>query len=362
MENELIVEQPTQLQSLTRRYADRAIQFLEEQTESGNAEPFFLMVSFQHAHEPQFISPEFNHRAPAGPHQDYSDSMLELDYHVGRVLDFVRSSQQEGRLTDDLIVMLASDNGPSLISQQYGGSPGSLRCGKSTTWEGGHRVPSIVWGPRASVPQGVITSEMVSNLDWLPTILSLAGIEPPVGVPLDGVDVSSMLLGKTTTSPRDTMFFYGRQGTLNAVRHGKYKLHYYTSGWGSSPEELCGPKDYVQHDPPLLFDLEKDIFEGESIPADSLEYKLASRKINELVEQHNSTMTVGEFTLTEDENAMPWPPEPFEPWVQSYDGPLCVDVPSPSSRPWRKAGLAQQDSIDRLTWYEMGTAVHSMEL
>lgn len=110
------------------------------------------------------------------------------------------------------------------------------------------REPFVAWWP-GRIKAGQVVQDMGSTLDFLPTILSLAGAKVPSDRVLDGADISQALLGKGS-SERDVMFFY-RGARLFAVRKGQYKAHYIT-------KPAYGKGEEIKHDPPLLFHLGHD--------------------------------------------------------------------------------------------------------
>jgi arylsulfatase A len=146
------------------------------------------------------------------------------------------------------LVLFTSDNGPWLPFRDHGGSAGQLKQGKGTTWEGGVRTPAIFWWP-GTIRPGVVTG-IGSGLDLFATAASLAGARVSPDRPTDGVDLSATLKG-AGPSPRDELFYYW-DSELRAVRKGKYKAHFITSGAYDSAEAR------TVHDPPILFDLSVD--------------------------------------------------------------------------------------------------------
>ena len=159
------------------------------------------------------------------------------------MLDALRSAGIER----NTLVLFTSDNGPWLPFRDHGGSAGPLRQGKGTTWEGGVRTPAIFWWP-GTVRPAVVTG-IGSGLDLLATAASLSGARLPSDRTLDSVDLTPALKGGV--SPREELFFYW-DSELRAVRKGRFKAHFITSGAYDDPE----PR--VVHDPPLLFDLSVD--------------------------------------------------------------------------------------------------------
>lgn len=263
MRDTQIIERPADQHTLTRRYAEEAVRFIRAHKD----QPFFVYVPFTMPHVPLFASSTFAGQSRRGL---YGDVVEELDAAVGQVLDCLR---QEG-LAGQTLVWFTSDNGPWLIQNEQGGSAGLLREGKGSTWEGGMREPAIVWQP-GTVPAGVVSAELASTLDILPTFCKLAGIEPPSDRPLDGYDIREVLKGGP--SPRREMFYY-RAYELMAVRLGPWKAHFLTqAGYGQPQPE--------RHDPPLLFHLEIDPSERFNVAAQHPE---VLAEIQALVEKHRA--------------------------------------------------------------------------
>jgi arylsulfatase A-like enzyme len=237
MRNGDVIEQPVDHRTLTRRYTEEAIRFINE----NRGRPFFLYLAHNLPHIPLARSAAFVGHSSAGM---YGDVVEELDASTGRILDTLRSAGLDRRT----LVVFTSDNGPWLPFGAHGGSAGPLSEGKGTTWEGGVRTPAIFWWP-GTVRPGVVTDNG-SAMDLFATAGSLAGAELPRDRPIDGVDLTAALKG-SGHSPRQMIFYYWND-ELRAVRKGGYKAHFITSGaYGLGGERLT-------HDPPLLFNLNDD--------------------------------------------------------------------------------------------------------
>ena len=265
LRNAEIVERPADQHTLTRRYTDEAIRFIQENKE----QPFFLYLPHTMPHVPLFASADHAGKSSRGL---FGDVVEELDANIGRLVQTLRDTG----LAERTLVVFTSDNGPWLTQGDQGGSAGLLRDGKGSTWEGGMRVPGIAWMP-GTVPAGVVSQELASTLDLLPTACALAGIDPPADRPLDGYDLSPVCHGEK--SPRREMFYY-RGFELMAVRLGPWKLHFQTqSGYGQPQPE--------SHDPPLLFNLEIDPSERFNVAAAN---PAAISEIRALVEKHLASL------------------------------------------------------------------------
>ncbi|MEX2285499.1 MAG: sulfatase [Planctomycetaceae bacterium] len=247
MRNNEVVERPADQHTITRRYTEEALSFIEQNAQR----PFFLYLPYNLPHVPLFRSPEFAGRSARGL---YGDVVEEIDWSVGQVLAKLRALKMAG----DTLVFFTSDNGPWLTFDEHGGSAGLLREGKGSTWEGGMREPAIAWWP-GNVPAGAVTKELASTMDLFTTAVMLAGADVPADRIIDGVDLRTVLSGEGT-SPRKTMFYY-RGATLFAVRKGPWKAHFIT-------QPSYNPEKPKQHDPPLLFQLENDPSEKYDVAKD----------------------------------------------------------------------------------------------
>lgn len=237
MENERIVERPADQYTITKRYTEKAVDFIRTHRD----DPFFLYLPHSMVHTPLFAGADFQQTSPRGR---FGDVMREVDWSVGQIMETL----DQLALAEHTLVIFTSDNGPWLSMLEHGGSAGLLRDGKGTTWEGGMRVPGIFRMPGTVTP-GRIT-DMGSTLDLLPTIAALTGSTPPADRPIDGYDLSGVLRDKSA-SPRNEFFYY-RKTELYAARSGPYKVHYVT--------ETCYAPDNGRtiHTQPLLFQLEHD--------------------------------------------------------------------------------------------------------
>ena len=227
---------------LTDRTADEAIRFIEKQGDH----PFFLYLPHTMLHHPLGVSEPFRGSSDWG---EYGDAIQELDHHFGRLMDcLVRN-----KLDQKTLIIFASDNGrgPGRNATQ------PIRGRKLTTYEGGIRVPAICWGPGLGVSRGLVNSEVVRAMDWFPTAATMAGIELPEEMVIDGRDLAPMIKGESRVVPapglkqslngtvplrrswdppyewdqlikrheyNDAFFYHGSEGTLAGVRWKQWKL------------------------------------------------------------------------------------------------------------------------------------------
>ncbi len=268
--NEELIELKSDMSTLTRRYTDEAIGFMKKHRD----EPFFVYIPHTMPHTRLDASEQFKGKSKRGL---YGDVIEEIDFNVGRVLDAVR----EMGLEDNTYVLFTSDNGPWLIKNKnhadghlpadHGGSAGPLRSGKVSTFEGGVRVPTILWSPER-VPQGTICDKLASTLDILPTFAALAGAESPSDRVIDGENISHLFHGQFDKADPDKAWFYYLRVHLQAVRQGKWKLHLARDKYpvGAAPfsnNRHIAPADRVGFNEPFLVDLENDLGETTNVAA-----------------------------------------------------------------------------------------------
>jgi len=250
LRDEQIIEQPPDLGTMTGRYADETIQFINEQHDS----PFFVYFCPNMPHVALAASDEFSGMSRRGL---YGDVIEELDHHVGRVIDEVTRLG----LHKNTYVVFTSDNGPWIVKRAEGGSSGPFRSGKMSLWEGGVRVPAIIWAPGHIVP-GRVSSEMAALQDIFTTFATMAGASLPSDRVIDGLDLSAFIRGESSTSPREE-FAYFLWTHLQAVRKGRWKLHLprpKDPEWVAplTPSTHLDPEDAIAVQKPLLYDLYTD--------------------------------------------------------------------------------------------------------
>lgn len=208
---------------LTEAITEDAVGFIE----GASGDPFFLYVAYNAPHYPMHAPRKYMDRYPDLPwdRRVMAAMISAVDDGVGRIVEALRRTGRLGHTT----LFFSSDNGPSDESRNwldgtedvyYGGSAGVFRGHKGSLFDGGMREPAILVSP-GRVPRGRVCSEVGAMMDVFPTILDLAGIEPPAGLTLDGRSVLSMASGRSG-SPHDRVFWaYNGQ---TAVREGRWKL------------------------------------------------------------------------------------------------------------------------------------------
>ena len=259
IDGEETIEYNPDMSTLTTRYTERAVKFIEQNKDR----PFFLYLAHSMPHVPLGVSDKFKGKSEQGM---YGDVIMEIDWSVDQIL----STLKQLGIDENTFVIFTSDNGPWLSYGDHAGSAKPLREGKGTTWDGGHREPCIMRWP-GTIPAGHVCSEPVMAIDLLPTIAGLVGGELPQHK-IDGLDIWLLIAGEPNAkSPHEALYFYWLD-ELEAVRSGKWKLHFphsYRSLDGRPGGTGGKPVKYSQaHTELALFDLEKDVGETTNVAAD----------------------------------------------------------------------------------------------
>lgn len=233
------IEEPARLETLTPRYTEQALRFIERSKDA----PFFLYMPHTFPHIPLAASDRFRGKSPLGL---YGDVIEELDWSVGQVLEALKKNG----LDHNTLVCFSSDNGP-----WYQVSPGRLRDRKGVTGEGGVREPFIARFP-GRIPKGKVCSGIGSMMDIFPTIAKLCG-GTPSGNPLDGIDIWPMLSGQKQEIEREALLYFD-DVHLQCARLGRFKLHisrYNTTQYNPPP---VGGRMNLPLKNPELYDLIAD--------------------------------------------------------------------------------------------------------
>ncbi|NXK89911.1 ARSG Arylsulfatase, partial [Formicarius rufipectus] len=271
-ENVTIIQQPVPLSSLATRYAEAAERFIQRASDSGR--PFFLYLALAHMHVPLWDPPT----APSSGRGIYGASLSEMDALVGRIKQ-VADSHGQG---NTLLWFTGTAGKPGCRAGGDAGhctdsSPGVEMGGssaKQTTWEGGHRVPALVYWP-GHVPARRTSRALLSTLDIFPTLVALAGAALPPNRRFDGLDVSPVLFGwsdeghKVLLHPNSGAA--GKVGEIETLRLAQYKAFYTTGRGAMACDGSIGPAEH--HQPPLIFNLDRDIQEQEPLDVASREYQ-----------------------------------------------------------------------------------------
>ena len=274
IENNNIIERPTDQTTITKRYSDKAVEFIRDNKKNN----FFLYLAHNLPHTPLYASDEFTGKSKRGL---YGDVVEEIDHGIGRIIDEL----ERNNLDRNTIVIFTSDNGPWLPFESQSGSAGLLREGKGSTWEGGHRVPGIFWG--GGIKSSVI-DDLGSTMDIFPTILEMSSSGQVDDRIIDGLSIKNTLLN-LEPSKREKVIFY-REREVYALRYRQFKAHFITKGVYDYPNPDI--KTYMEK--PLLYNLDIDPSEKYNIADENPEIL---KKIYEVLESHQNNLNAPEDLL-----------------------------------------------------------------
>jgi arylsulfatase len=205
--------------------------FIDRTVKDGK--PFFVWFNTTRMHVWTHLKKETYGRTGIGI---YADGMCELDDKVGALL----KQLDDLKIADNTIVVFSTDNGAETFSWPDGGTT-PFHGEKGTTWEGGFRVPMVVRWPGVIKP-GTIYNDIISQEDWMPTLLAAAG-EPDIveklkkghkangkafKVHADGYNFMPFFKGESQKGPREEIYYFSQEGDLNAIRVQNWKIHFAT--------------------------------------------------------------------------------------------------------------------------------------
>ncbi|MEX0686963.1 MAG: arylsulfatase [Balneolales bacterium] len=238
-------------------FTERSQRFIRENQKN----PFFLFLSMHQNHVARQPHPQFLNTSGVGLR---GDTVHELDWVVGQIV----KTLDELNIREETLIIFTSDNGPVIydgyedgaLEDHNGHDPNgvNIRGGKYIAYEGGTRMPTIAAWPN-QIEAGQVSEAIISQVDFLATMASLAGADVPDNADLDSQDLSSALLGKSDKG-RDNVIQQSSDGL--AIRQGPWK--YIEPGerseWGYNRHNLGNTPLNIE---PLtsqayLFNLEED--------------------------------------------------------------------------------------------------------
>lgn len=236
----------------TTDYTMRSIDFIKKNVQA--EKPFFLYLAHNMPHVPLAVSDKFKGKSEQGL---FGDVMMEIDWSIGEVWKTV----QELGIEENTLIVITSDNGPWTNYGNHAGSAAGLREAKATTFDGGNRVPCIVYW-KGHTQAGTICNELASNIDLFPTFAEISGAPLPQRK-IDGVSILSLIEGKTDANPRTSFVYYYNKNDLEAVTDGEFKLvfpHKYVTYGAYAPgnDGKPGKLATVELRASALYDLRRD--------------------------------------------------------------------------------------------------------
>ena len=266
---------------------DRSLDFMKRQQAAGK--PFFLYLAFSMGHAPNLPSKEFAGKSRVG---QYGDKMMEGDYHVGQVLDALKQLKVE----DNTIVVFASDNGPSgqyfmtWDSSGLGmpdmGSSGPFRGSLGEVTEGSIRTFALIRWPGHISPNST-SYAMFSIMDFMPTFAAILGTQLPADRPIDGVDQTAVLYGKSEMGAREGLLtFIGPD--IAAARWKQWRIYFKAMTPTGTGQQMLGGL-FASATPlyyPLIYNIEVDPHEDLQLP----NYLWAGEPVFKLVMQYEASV------------------------------------------------------------------------
>ena len=250
-----------------------AVDFIERQVKS--KKPFFCWWNATRMHFRTHVKTENRDEPGLTARTEYADGMIEHDKHVGTLLDKLK----ELGVDDNTIVIYTTDNGPHKNTWPDAAiSP--FRNEKNSNWEGAFRVPCMIRWP-GKIKAGTVSNEIVSGLDWLPTLIAAAGGGDinkklldglTVGgktykVHLDGYNLLPYLTGQAETSPRESFFYFNDDGQIVGMRFKNWKLVFLEQRATGTLRVWSEPFTSLRI--PKMFDLRADPYEQADITSNT---------------------------------------------------------------------------------------------
>ncbi|MGE4047079.1 MAG: arylsulfatase [Acetobacteraceae bacterium] len=252
------------MQTIDDDIAKRGVDFIERQHSAGK--PFFVWINFTHMHfrthaKPESIGQSGRWQSP------YHDVMIDHDKNVGTILDKLDALG----IIDDTIVMYSTDNGPHMNSWPDAAMT-PFRNEKNSNWEGAYRVPAMVRWPN-HIKAGSVSINIMSHLDWMPTLLAAAGMpdmtqrllngykigDMTYKVHLDGFNFLPYLTGKEAKSPRESFFYFSDEGDLVGLRYDNWKFAFAVQPAQGTLQVWM--KEFEHPRIPYIFNLRTDPYE-----------------------------------------------------------------------------------------------------
>ena len=246
------------METIEEEFLARSLDFMDRSVKAGK--PFFLWHNSTRMHVFTRLSPKWENKSGYGL---YADGMMELDYVVGTLL----KKLNDLGIANNTIVVFTSDNGAEIMSWPDGGNT-PFKGEKGTTWEGGMRVPGVVRWPGVIKP-GTVVNDVISQEDWLPTLLAAAGDpnakenlkkgmkigDKTFKTHLDGYNFLPFFKGEMAKGPRREIFYFDDNANLNALRIDDWKLSFKVIEGNIATATVQTPNM------PILINLRMDPFE-----------------------------------------------------------------------------------------------------
>jgi arylsulfatase len=266
IENKEIIESEPDQSQLTRRYTEKAIDFINKNKD----ESFFLYLPYTFPHIPLYVDEANKGKSKRGL---YGDVVEVLDWSVGKILNALKKNG----LDENTFVIFTSDNGPWGWAGINGGSQGLLKGKKGSLWEGGFRVPTIAWMPN-TIPSNVTSDAIGTTMDLMPTFLEMAGI---YSSEFDNLNGQSILETFIQNKEIQQEVFYYRNNDFVGYRNGAWKIFI------NDPDPWND--EFTEKDMPLLYNVNEDPSERFEVSKD---YPDVVKELTRMAENHLNSVEV----------------------------------------------------------------------
>jgi arylsulfatase len=261
------------METIDDETSDAAVDYMKRQAAAGK--PFFCWYNSTRMHLRTHVRAEHRDKPGLTARTEYADGMIEHDAIVGKILKAV----DDLGIGDNTVVLYTTDNGPHANSWPDGATT-PFRSEKNTNWEGAFRVPCMIRWP-GHVKPGSVSNEVISALDWMPTLLAAAG-DPDVKdkllkgadaagkrfkVHLDGYNQLPYLTGQQPRSARNHFFYLNDDGDLVSVRYENWKWVFMEQRAQGTLRVWAEPFTPLRL--PKLFDLHADPYERADITSNT---------------------------------------------------------------------------------------------
>jgi arylsulfatase len=247
-----------------------AIDFMQRQAKANK--PFFTWMNTTRMHVFTHVRPSMLGQSGM-PGNEYADGMIEHDGDVGKLL----KALDDLGIANNTIVVYTTDNGPNQWSWPDAATT-PFRSEKDTNWEGAFRVPAMVRWP-GHIKAGEVSNEIVSGLDWFPTLLAAAGDtdvkdrllkgtglgDKNFKVHLDGYNQLPLLTG-AGKSARSEFYYFNDDGEVVAYRYGDFKIVFCEQRQPGGFVVWANPFTCLRA--PKIFNLRMDPFERADVVSD----------------------------------------------------------------------------------------------
>jgi arylsulfatase len=250
-----------------------AIDFIQRQARANR--PFFCWMNTTRMHFRTHVRAEHRDKPGFNSRTEYADGMIEHDAVVGAMLKAV----DDLGIANNTIVLYTTDNGPHQNSWTDAGTT-PFRSEKNTNWEGAFRVPCLIRWP-GRIQAGSVSNEIVSGLDWLPTLLAAAG-DPDIKdkllkghqaagktfkVHLDGYNQLPYLTAQQPKSARKEFIYFNDDGDVVGVRMDNWKVVFEEQRVNGTMRIWAEP--FTKLRVPKIFNLRSDPYERADVTSNT---------------------------------------------------------------------------------------------